>query len=891
MPFNTSFQGAMNPKGSEGYLTFSQAIALFTTTNYIAYDPKLGAVRLQGYLSDGKKWLALNDVLPHDGDDSKRPENNVADFQEIVTDNDILLTTATISEFNKGKKDLEQAIKDANDAVTHAQNLKFDTANIEDGAVTHPKLALLAVESTNIKDGAITTDKIADQSITDACIDPAGISVISDSAISTRTIQDGAVNKDKMDLTGLKLTDFDPVGFIRDGDDIINDGSLSNQKLQDNTVTGAKIKDNTITEKELDFLFSEIKVVDYPATWTVDRNGRVRNIIPRSIITKDIGDAQVTKIKLAKDVTDVLDILTKDSTANEFVDTTIGRLAKKDTSAFHKGVDDIVATSAADTTSALHATVVNTVKDVLSDTTSSVSLVTKDVMDAEFASRDSSIYTIETDVGKLYQQDATLEAGINTLDTKIEDVKTANIADITNLQSRVRRNENTVDSHAIRITALENAPTASTVAKVFNFTGVTTTIGDEDMKVSDVFVVADTANNTSKAYRVKTATPKGSNLTTLIANSEVIEDAQIKFNREQHNLLKAEVNILKLDITTMQGSIQAQDNKIAAQDAKIAVLDSAVADIDSKAATALAESQANHNAILQVEQDTSINSQNIASQGATLGQHGSRLDTLDSTVSTQDTRITALESSPGGGGSASGTMVFTLDSVNNEYKCTLPKEEGVYDVCFPGNAQLTSSLVDFRYMMSPEGFGRVAKITNEIADLTAFEGLDLTTAEVELADGTSTNMADSKVGQAIDGYYFIIDTYDFKTAPNWPISTKKDVYTTQTGLTLKDNLFDFRFKLDGNIFTTYTTQSPALAIKDKIKVRDEKEIVSHIKISGGLHQVGYRFTQSATHLLFKSLTFETNKPEFPTDTPVIDATINKMTATKIYHRIGGNKNA
>lgn len=635
-----SSNSATSPTNQLGYPTFSQVAEMIFTSQYITYDEKTGAVARQGYAYNGKKYICIKDVVPHaDTETDKYPDKNTASFQELIIDPSVILSMAAISEYNGSKALLSAKIIELEKAITDAKALTFDTSQITDGAVTAPKLSTDSVTTDKIVDGSITEAKIHPSSITDASISSSGISLISDNAIATKHIQDGSVTKGKMDLTGVKLTDLDIDGFIVDSSHI-KDETIENRDIKDATIMGIKIAPNVVTGRELEDLHPNAVVLKEVQTFTFDAQGRMKQAIPRLLTNGEYGDASISKQKLDSTVTGILNIIDKDSTAQAFVDKQIGKLALKDTSAFHIGVDGIVATAAADTTTILHSTIVDTVKDVLKDTTSSVSLVTKDVMDAEFASRDSSIYTMETDINTLYQQDATLEAGINTLDTKIEDVKTANIADITNLQARVRRNENARDSHAIRIAALENGPTASTVAKVFNFTGVTTTIGDEDIKVSDVFVVADTANNTSKAYRVKTATPKGSNLTTLIANSEVIEDAQIKFNREQHNLLKAEVNILKLDITTMEGSIQAQDNKLTAQDAKIAVLDSAVADIDSKAATALAESQANHNAILQVEQDTSINSQNIASQGATLGQHGARLDTLENAPS--DDSITTL---------------------------------------------------------------------------------------------------------------------------------------------------------------------------------------------------------------------------------------------------------
>lgn len=105
-----------------------------------------------------------------------------------------------------------------------------NTASIQDGAVTEPKLADQSVSNRTIVDFSVTTDKIgteqvigdklADNSVTTPRIQNLAVTEpkLADNAVSERTVQDGAI-------TGAKIANT----------------TIENANIDDQTITNAKI--------------------------------------------------------------------------------------------------------------------------------------------------------------------------------------------------------------------------------------------------------------------------------------------------------------------------------------------------------------------------------------------------------------------------------------------------------------------------------------------------------------------------------------------------------------------------------------------------------------------------------------------------------------------------
>ena len=134
------------------------------------------------------------------------------------------------------------------------------TRNIQDGAVTTPKLANGAVTSakigsgevktTNVNDGAVTTAKIADSAVTAGKLDS--------NAVTTQKIADSAVTADKLGssaVTTAKINDgavtADKLGSSAVATGKINDGAVTNGKLADGAVTEGKIGNGAVTQDKM----------------------------------------------------------------------------------------------------------------------------------------------------------------------------------------------------------------------------------------------------------------------------------------------------------------------------------------------------------------------------------------------------------------------------------------------------------------------------------------------------------------------------------------------------------------------------------------------------------------------------------------------------------------
>ena len=100
------------------------------------------------------------------------------------------------------------------------------TAQIEDGAVTHPKLAANAVEADNLAADAVTQAKIADGAV--------GADQLANDAVNTVNIRDGAVTGSKLDSNSVSTGN-------------INNGAITTPKIADDAVTEAKLANDIVT--------------------------------------------------------------------------------------------------------------------------------------------------------------------------------------------------------------------------------------------------------------------------------------------------------------------------------------------------------------------------------------------------------------------------------------------------------------------------------------------------------------------------------------------------------------------------------------------------------------------------------------------------------------------
>jgi hypothetical protein len=87
----------------------------------------------------------------------------------------------------------------------------ISTADIQNQAVTNPKIAAQTIQTGRLADGAVTNAKIAPESITNNRIAPDAVNSgrLADGAVITRKLADGAVNSAKVLDNSLTGTDVD----------------------------------------------------------------------------------------------------------------------------------------------------------------------------------------------------------------------------------------------------------------------------------------------------------------------------------------------------------------------------------------------------------------------------------------------------------------------------------------------------------------------------------------------------------------------------------------------------------------------------------------------------------------------------------------------------------
>lgn len=180
------------------------------------------------------------------------------------------------------------------------------TRNIQDGAVTTPKLANGAVTSakigsgevktTNVNDGAVTTAKIADSAVTAGKLDS--------NAVTTQKIADSAVTADKLGssaVTTAKINDgavtADKLGSSAVTTGKINDGAVTNGKLADGAVTEGKIGNGAVTQDK----------IASSAYETTPTNGSSKFITSGGVYTFANGNFRKYKSITSSEVDDAID--------------------------------------------------------------------------------------------------------------------------------------------------------------------------------------------------------------------------------------------------------------------------------------------------------------------------------------------------------------------------------------------------------------------------------------------------------------------------------------------------------------------------------------------------------------------------------------------------------
>ena len=133
---------------------------------------------------------------------------------------------------------------------------------LEDAAVTAPKLADGAVSAPKLQAGAVGTPAIADAAVTAAKLAPDAFSgfALADGAVTTPKLADGAVATAKIAdaaVTGPKLA-TDAVGAAQ-----IADGAVATAELADAAVTGPKLAANAVGAAQLaDNAVASAEIVD-----------------------------------------------------------------------------------------------------------------------------------------------------------------------------------------------------------------------------------------------------------------------------------------------------------------------------------------------------------------------------------------------------------------------------------------------------------------------------------------------------------------------------------------------------------------------------------------------------------------------------------------------------
>jgi len=163
-----------------------------------------------------------------------------------------------------------------------------NTAAIQNGAVTGPKIAANAVSSVHIADYGITSVDIATNAVTYTKIAPfavhgdhiapdsIGIGHILPNSIDRARIVDGEVRSEDIGEREVKTVN-------------IADGSVTSEKLSDEAVTDRKLAPGISADK---ITTGQLPLERFSAYWDLDHEGYLDNNNGRDILTRDQADGR-----------------------------------------------------------------------------------------------------------------------------------------------------------------------------------------------------------------------------------------------------------------------------------------------------------------------------------------------------------------------------------------------------------------------------------------------------------------------------------------------------------------------------------------------------------------------------------------------------------------------
>lgn len=127
--------------------------------------------------------------------------------------------------------------------VVGSVQAKIGTSDIQNGAVTNPKIANNSVNSTQIQSQAVISGNIHTNTITDSNMATGSVSqrALQQNSVTTSKIQDGSITGSKIDNNAVNTTN------------LVN-ASVTTAKLADNSVTTSKLASGSVSAAKTTFL-------------------------------------------------------------------------------------------------------------------------------------------------------------------------------------------------------------------------------------------------------------------------------------------------------------------------------------------------------------------------------------------------------------------------------------------------------------------------------------------------------------------------------------------------------------------------------------------------------------------------------------------------------------
>ena len=144
--------------------------------------------------------------------------------------------------------------------------VKASYANLDDGAVTTPKIADAAITPVKIQPQAISTEKLENEAVTTPKINPGAITTgtISDGAVTTAKIANNAVTSNKIPNTSIAGAQLQnqTITNAQIANQTITAAQIANQtitaaQIANQTITGTQIANNTISQAQIDAAFAQ----------------------------------------------------------------------------------------------------------------------------------------------------------------------------------------------------------------------------------------------------------------------------------------------------------------------------------------------------------------------------------------------------------------------------------------------------------------------------------------------------------------------------------------------------------------------------------------------------------------------------------------------------------